>query len=69
MKGAQHVFLWKFDQFNRARRGSLEMVKWIGRFALSLKRLRDACMDNLPMSSMSEEQRQSQYLARCGPRK
>ena len=39
------------------------MVKWIERFALSLRRLRDAWMDNLPMSSMSEEQRQRQNLA------
>ena len=62
-KGAQNVFLWRFYQFNRARRGSSEMVKWIGRFSLSLQRLRDAWMDNLPMSSKSEEQRQGQYLA------
>ena len=39
------------------------MVMWIGRFSLSLKRLRDAWMDNLPMSALSEEQRRSQYLA------
>ena len=39
------------------------MVKWIGSFSLSLQRLRDSWMDNLPMSSMSEEQRQGQYLA------
>ena len=39
------------------------MVKWIGRFSLFWKRLRDAWMDNLPMYSMSEEQRQGQYLA------
>ena len=62
-KGAQSVFLWRFSQFNRARRGSLEMVMWIGRFSLSLKHLRDAWMDNLPMSALSEEQRRSQYLA------
>ena len=41
----------------------LELVKWIGRFALSLQRLRDAGLDNLPMYSMNEEQRQGQYLA------
>ena len=39
------------------------MVEWIGRFSLSLQRSRDAWMDNLFMSSMSEEQRQGQYLA------
>ena len=62
-KGAQSVFLWRFSQFNRTRRGSLEMVMWIGRFSLSLKRWRDAWMDNLPMSALSEEQTRSQYLA------
>ena len=39
------------------------MVMWIGRFSLSLQRLRDAWMDNLPMSALSEEQTRSQYLA------
>ena len=38
------------------------MVQWIGRFSLSLQRSRDAWMDNLPMSALSEEQR-GQYLA------
>ena len=39
------------------------MVKWIGRFSLSLQRLRDAWMDNLPMSALSKEQRRIEYLA------
>ena len=39
------------------------MVKWVGRFSLSLQRKRDAWMDKLQMSSMSEEQRQGQCLA------
>ena len=56
MKGAHNVFFWRFYQFSGAKRGSLEMVKWIGRFSLSLQRLRDAWMDNLPMSVLSEEQ-------------
>ena len=63
IKGAQSVFLWKFYQFNRARRGSVEMVKWVGMFPLLLKHLRDAWMDMLPMSAMSETQRRNQYLA------
>ena len=63
IKGAHKVFLWRFCQFNRARRGSLEMVKWIGRFSLSLQLLRDAWMDNFPMSALGEEQRRSLYLA------
>ena len=43
--------------------GSLEMVKWIGRLSLSVQRSRDAWMDNLPMSALSEEQRRIQNLA------
>ena len=39
------------------------MVKGIGKFSLLLKRLRDAWMDMLPMSAMSEERRRNQYLA------
>ena len=39
------------------------MVNWIGQISLSLQRLRDAWMDNLPMSALSEEQRRNQYLA------
>ena len=31
------------------------MVKWLGKFSLLLKRLRDAWMDMLPMSSTSEQ--------------
>ena len=63
INGTFNVFLWRFYQFNRARRGSLEMVKRIGRFSLSLQHLRDAWMDNFPMSALGEEQRRSQYLA------
>ena len=39
------------------------MVKWIGKFSLLLKRLRDAWMDMLRLSTVSEELRQNQYLA------
>ena len=38
IKGAQSVFLWRFYQFTRARRGNTEMVKWIDQFSLLLKR-------------------------------
>ena len=41
-QGAQSVFLWRFFQFTRARRGNIEMVKWIGKFSLLLKRLKDS---------------------------
>ena len=43
------------------------MVKWVGKFSLLLKRLRDAWMDMLPLSVMSQEQRNSQYLADVTP--
>ena len=39
------------------------MVKWMGKFTLLLKRLRDAWMDMLPLSTMSAEARRNQYLA------
>ena len=39
------------------------MAKWIGKFSLLLKSLKDSWMDMLPMSTMSEERRQNQYLA------
>ena len=39
------------------------MVKWIGKFSLLLKRLRDAWMDMLPKFAMSETQRRNQCLA------
>ena len=38
------------------------MVKWIGKFSFLLKRFRDAWMDMLPLSTMSEERRQNQSL-------
>ena len=63
IKGAQSVFLWTLCQFTRARRGNVENVKWIGQISLLLKRLKDSWMDMLPMSALSVEQRQNQYLA------
>ena len=54
-KSVQSVFLWRFHQFNRARRVSVEMVKWIGKFTLLLISLRDARLDMLPISAMSEQ--------------
>ena len=38
-KGTQSVFLWRFYQFIRARRGNIEMVKCIGKFSLLLMRI------------------------------
>ena len=41
----------------------MEIAKWIGKFSVLLKRLKDAWMDMLPTSSMSETRRQNQYHA------
>ena len=35
IKGSRSVFLWRFNQFIRARRGNIEMVNWIGKFLCS----------------------------------
>ena len=51
-----------FHQFVRARRGNIEMVKWIGKFSLLLKHLRDAWMDMLPMSSTNEQVTSHEWL-------
>ena len=51
IKGAHSIFLWSFDRFSPARRGHTEMVKWVGKFSLLLKRLKDAWKDMLPISA------------------
>ena len=38
------------------------MVKWIGKFTLLLKRLKDAWTDKLPLTAMSAEAIRNQYL-------
>ena len=39
------------------------MVKWIGKYSLLLKRLKDVWMDMLPVSVMSQEHRENQLRA------
>ena len=56
-------FLWRFYLLIRARRGNIEMVVWIGKFSLLLRRLKDAWMDMSPPSAMSQERRESQCMA------
>ena len=51
IKRAHSVFPWRFDQFTRARRGNIEMIKWIGNLSLLLKRLKDGWMDISPTGS------------------
>ena len=61
--GACSVFLRRFYLIFRARRGNTEIVDWIGKFSLLLKRWKDSWMDMLPLSSMTEQQRETQYQA------
>ena len=63
IKRAQNVFLWRFYLLIRARKGNIEMVDWIGKFSLLLKRLKDSWMDLLPLSAMNQQQRESLYQA------
>ena len=63
VKGAQSVFLWRFHLFIRARRGNTEMIDWIGKFSLLLKRVKDSWIDLFPLSAMTEQQRESKYQA------
>ena len=55
VKGACSVFLSILFLLIRARRGHTEMVDWIGKFELLLKRAKD--------SSLTEQQREAQYQA------
>ena len=59
VKGAHSIFFWIF----RARRINIEIVDWMGRFDLLLRRLKDSWMDMLPLSSMTEQQKEAQYQA------
>ena len=50
VKGNNHVFLWRFLQLFRTDRGSMEIVHWIGRFEVTMRRLRLAWMDLLDLT-------------------
>jgi len=45
VKGAQAVFLYRLIQFQRLRRGRLDISKWLVKWALMRQRLRDSWMD------------------------
>ena len=48
VKGAEYVFLWRFLMLFKLTRGSTEFIRWIGRFEVTLKRVKEAWMDLLP---------------------
>ena len=66
IKGARSVFLWRPFQFIRARRENIEMVKWIGKFSLLPKRLKDAWTDMLPMSHHERGLKTKPVSSWCG---
>jgi hypothetical protein len=47
VKGPDSVFLYRFFHLVKANRGAQDFLRWIGRFAVSRKRCRDAWMDTL----------------------
>ena len=47
MKGSANVFLYRFQQFMNLRRGSSDLMKWMSRFQIQLKRLEEAWGDTL----------------------
>ena len=48
VKGKEHVFLWRFLHMFSLRRGSQDMIYWIGKYTVAKKKLMDAWMDLLP---------------------
>ena len=47
VKGSVNVFLYRFQQFMNLRRGSSDLMKWMSRFQIQLKRLEEAWGDTL----------------------
>ena len=48
IKGAQNVFLYRFMQFMKYNRGTMDLQKWMTRFQLTGNRLIESWMDLLP---------------------
>ena len=48
IKGAQTVFLYRFMQFMKYHRGTMDLQKWMTRFQLTGNRLIESWMDLLP---------------------
>ena len=48
IKGAQAVFLYRFMQFMKYNRGTMDLQKWMTRFQLTGNRVVESWMDLLP---------------------
>ena len=57
VKGSVNVFLYRFQQFMNLRRGSSDLMKWMSRFQIQLKRLEEAWGDTLtPISDPANDE-------------
>ena len=54
VKGADHVFLWRFTQLFRTWRGNGEFVSWIARFEVASKKVLEAFMGLLDLSTVPQ---------------
>ena len=54
VKGANHVFLWRFTQLFRTWRGNGEFVSWIARFEVASKKVMEAFMGLLDLSTVQQ---------------
>ena len=53
IKGAQNVFLYRFMQFMKFNRGTMDLQKWMTRFQLTGNRLIESWMDLLPEATVT----------------
>ena len=53
IKGAQNVFLYRFMQFMKYNRGTMDLQKWMTRFQLTGNRLIESWMDLLPEATVT----------------
>ena len=53
IKGAQNVFLYRFMQFMKYNRGTMDLQKWMTRFQLTRNRLIESWMDLLPEATVT----------------
>ena len=56
IKGAEHTFLWRYLTFMQKshRRSGVELLEWIARYEISLKRLKEAWRDLLPPDTAAD---------------
>ena len=63
VKGTSHAFLWRFMQIFKAHRGQQDLLRWMGRFGVLVKRLKESWMDCLTAFSMEQIIVHPEYIA------